>query len=297
MKKVYVYPLLLIFILCFSACAASFRNPAAETASPSPSVITASARALTIDDIKKKYSDSKILKITNVNENSVLVESQAEGSANRFDLYNLKTGTSDNLPTMPAYVVLKQVVNENYFIFEATGKNSESVSVSFPYKIKCFRISNNSNTQDNFYAVNEAEYYPLDRSVQAGSKKDSYLAELHETFSGLEMMFKPGNKGTGMYADIADIPPIKTVYDSKTNKLTLEIDADQLNYEIKTNVLNKIDDHYYISSYTITQKDKKIDVEIDLKDNVKSYSMTKKVDGYPYFIIQFSDSDSTSLGS
>ena len=297
MKKLQLYPLLLVFIGFLSACAAPVQNPAAETAAPSPSAIAAPAAGpLTRDDIRKKYSDSKILKITDIDEDSVLVESQAEGSANRFDYYNLKTGASDNLPTMPAYVVLKRAVNANYFIFEATGKDSESSAVSFPYVIKCFRIG--SNTQDDFYAEDEEEYFALDRSVQGGSKTGGVLSKLNVTFSGLEMMFLPDKEQeTEFYADFVDIPPIKTDYDSKTNKLTLEIDTDQRSDELKTEILNRTDDHYYISSYEITRKGSKTDVEISLKDKVKSYSITKRVDGYPYISIQFSDSDSTSFDS
>ncbi|MEA4894673.1 MAG: hypothetical protein VB064_05375 [Oscillospiraceae bacterium] len=299
MKKPFGYPMILLTLISFSflsACSSPSNIPTLKTESPSPTIMTATTDILTIEDIKQMYTDSQILNITNINDDHVLIESQLEGSANRFDLYNLKTGEADNLPTMPEYATLKNVISENFFIFEATGKNSESSFVSFPYIKKCFRVSSDVNRQDNFNAINEAEYYALDRSVQAGSKKNSVLSEINETFSGLEVMFKPDNgKDMEFYADFADIPPTKTFYDSKTNKLTLEMNTNLLSNKIKNNVGNEIEDHYYVSSYKITQKDNKSYIEIYLKNNVKSYSITTEVDGYPYFLIQFSDLDSTSF--
>jgi len=284
--------LILILTSTLSACSTSSNNPDVKAESPSPSVIAASsANILTLDDIKNKYTNSKILNITNINADNILVESQLSGSANSFDLYNLKTGEVDNLPTMPEYVTLEKAVNENYFIFEATGKNSESSFVSFPFIIKCFRISNDVNKQDNFVSIDEDEYYDLNRSVLAGSKDNSLLSDINITFTGFEVVFKPNDGDNAEFnADAVAIPHTKTSYNSSTNQLTLEIETGSLSKYINNNVENNTENNTYISSYKITQKDNKTYIVLSLNKNVMSYLVKIKVDGYPYFLVTFSDS-------
>jgi hypothetical protein len=81
---------------------------------------------LTIDDIKKRYTGTNIKDIRQINKDYVLVESQQETCANRFDVISLKTGKQDILPTVPEFVTLEEIENENTFIFLSSGKNSES---------------------------------------------------------------------------------------------------------------------------------------------------------------------------
>lgn len=79
---------------------------------------------LTFDKIRKNYTDTKIKSMQNIGTEYVLVESQGDTFANKFDIYNFKTGDMDTLPTMPEFVTLEKVENENYFVFLSSGKNS-----------------------------------------------------------------------------------------------------------------------------------------------------------------------------
>jgi len=274
--------------LCFYKNATTYAN----VVSPSPSDSTAAAASgnkLTLDDIKKNYTDAKILNITKINADFVLVESEQDTFANKFALYNLKTGDIDVLPTMPEYVTLKKAVNENYFIFVDSGKNSESVFSSFPSILKCFRVSSGTNKSDNFTQEHENEYYDLNMSVQSGSKEGSVLSVIKVTFDGLEVMFKPKSADdAGFYADATDIPPTTTSYDSSTNKLTFEIATSLLGENLKTNVDINTDDNLYISSYRIVQKDNKTYIVASLKNTANRYIMKNNIGAYfPYFSVNF----------
>ena len=61
-----------------------------------------------------------------ISERYVLVETQLSGNAPKFDLYDLEKGEMYNLPTMPEYVVLEEILNENNNA-EESDNSSESV--------------------------------------------------------------------------------------------------------------------------------------------------------------------------
>ena len=91
---------------------------------------------LTLDDIKKKYTEVKILNINEFKEGYVLVESIRETVGNKFDLYDLKTGEMDTLPKGEfGIATLEQIINENYFVFLSNGKDSDGPFGKFPYLI------------------------------------------------------------------------------------------------------------------------------------------------------------------
>lgn len=248
------------------------------------------ATILTLDDIKKRYGSDEIKNIININTEYVLVESRKETFANRFVLYNLKTGAFDELPTRPEYVTLEKIENENYFIFLSSGKNSESPFGTFPYLVKCFRIKNGITKNDSFIAVHEDRYFGIDEPVQSGNKDESLMSDLNITFDGLEVLFKPitGKEGD-FYAGITDIPTTKTSYEKNKNQLTFEIEANQLSEKLKN--LNEVntDNNQFISSYEITQEDNKIQLAVNLRDSAKRYLIKKKQlpNGFTYFSVEF----------
>ena len=272
----------------FSAEVSPTTNSSTEV---SPATVSASGNKLTLDDIKKNYTDAKILNITNINTDFILVESKRDTFASEFDLYNLKTGDMEVLPTTTEYVTLKKVVNENYFVFEDSGKNSESPFSSFPRILNCIRTSNGTNRSDNFTTIYENEYYDLNRSVSSGSKEGNVLSVINLTFDGFEVMFKPkSTDDIGFYADATDIPPTTTAYDSSTNKFTLEISTSLLGETIKPNVDINTDDNLYISSYRIEQKNNKIYIIASLRSTAKKYIMKNNGGEYfPYFSVDFTE--------
>lgn len=246
---------------------------------------------LTLDEIKKKYTDTKIKNIQNIGEEYVLVESQQDTFANKFDIYNLKTGQMDTLPTMPDIVTLEKVVNENYFVFLSSGKNSESPYGNFPYLVSCIRVKSDINKNDNFISLQDDKYFNLDYSVQSGSKEGSLMSNLNVTFDGLEVLFEPvKGKESHFFVDSTDIPPTKISYNKEKKQIIFEIGTNQLSSKLNNMKKVSIANNEFMSSYEITKKDNKIYLAVTVSDSVKTYMVkTKKLPNQlPYFAVVFS---------
>jgi len=313
-KLFFVIPMVLSFSILFNGCANETTTTLDTTLVEQASTVTQTSTTLdsaltgqvstatqttlklTLEDIKKRYINSDIRNIQNINTEYVLVESQQETFANRFDLYNLKTGEMDTLPTMPEYMTLEKIENENYFVFLSSGKNSECIFSTFPRLVRCFRVKNDVSN-DNFTAVYEDKYFELEESVQAGSKAGSLMADLNITFDGLEVLFKPANgKEFDFYVDATDIPPTKTSYDENKRQMSFIIETNQLGENIKNLHKVKTEDNQYISSYEIVQKDDKIKLTANLRDTAKRYLIKVKwlpngsipnANGFTCFSVEF----------
>lgn len=253
---------------------------------------------LTIEEIKKKYPENEIKSIKNIGNDYVLVESEKETFANRFDLYNLKTGNVDTLPTGFEYVTIQKIENENFFIFLASGRNSESPFKQFPYLINCFRIKNDAGMYNSFTDIREDKYFDLTEAVQAGSKSGSIMSDMNISFDGLEVMFKP-QKGmeSGFYADASDIPPTGTTYDKNKNQMTIQFETDKLGENLKTGIFNT-DNNQFISSYDLDKRDNKIILILSLRDTAKKYIAHiqrlpngNRTDGFPVLKMEFKGSE------
>jgi len=277
--------------------------------SPSPSPSTApkpaspSASNLTMDDVaqyldKKTGSQAEIVGTTPVGAGIHLVEYHMKTSTNSFLLVDMTAGTIEDLPV--ADVVLKKIVNENYFIFEDRGEYTDSAFKYFPHIVRCFRIATD-NKNMNFAAIHEDESFEMKRSVQAGCPgKGGMLAAFNATFDGFEVLFKPEQtvEGKGVfYADATSIPPTKTSYDAAKNQFIVELETALLVDGIKTGVKVKTENNLYMSSYQITREDGRILITAQLNDFAKRYrvqqrigpdAFTPGVDGsFPYLVVTF----------
>lgn len=101
----------------------------------------AQEKKLTIEDIKKNYKDRPIKNIIPFKEDFVLVEWQKPTFANRFDLYNLKTGEMNFVYGTTNYVKVQKIVDEDRIIFFADGRESETRYWEFPFLEDCRRVA------------------------------------------------------------------------------------------------------------------------------------------------------------
>lgn len=253
---------------------------------------TESASKITLDDIKGRYSDSdvKIKNIQNIGEEWVLVQSQKETFADKFDIYNLRTGDMDSIQEGFEYVTLEKVVNENYFIFLSSGKNSESIYGDFPHLINSIRIKNKLNASDDFISFNEDKYFELDYSVNSGSKEHAVLSEIIVTFDGFEVMFEPRNDNDmEFYIDATDIPQTKTSYNKDKNQMIFELTTDQIGGKYKNRKKIDVDGNQFISSLEISQKDNKTYLTVGIKEITKEYMVKKNrlPNQLPFFSVSF----------
>ncbi len=310
MKRNIIILLCFSLVLSFTGCGKS-ANTDQASASTIPNIQStkellysqsakgAQPASITLEEIKKRYSSNEIKSVHQINPDYVLIEAQEESMCNRFELYNLKTGQMDVLPTIPNFVTLEQIENENYFIFKATGKSHVDGFKTFPFYIKCFRIKNNSDQYQNFTSIREDRYYDISESVDAGAKDECLMSDLNITFDGLEVMFKPvkGKEGY-FYAASTYIPSVKTSFNKKSNKLTVVIGAEGIGSNLAYNKSIVVKDNPYFSSYQILKEGGKTNLVINLKESAKNYLIRADkapigaaVDGFPFINIKFRGSE------
>lgn len=132
MKKI-IYLVISIFILVLTLTACTAQKAGSGAAAQD-------ASKLTLDEVKKKYTDSKILDIQNIGDDFVLVESQKDTFANRFDLYNLQTGSMDNLKDMKKVITKDNQYISSYEIIHKDNKIYLAINVRDSAKMYTIKI-------------------------------------------------------------------------------------------------------------------------------------------------------------
>ncbi len=222
-----------------------------------------------IDKIKMGYKEDKILNVQRFNGQYVLIESKKETFANRFDLYNLGTGKKDTLPTDTLYVTLQKIVNENEFIFLASGRNSECNYADFPYVIKCIR-----DKDDNFQAIRETAYFKVNESASFGSKENEILSDVSVGKNSIRAVFSPwpGQEAAAFYADYVSVPPAQTKYVSDKEQLIFEFKKSRIDSKYLSDFKISAGDNAYVNSLTVGQNGENCKIVLDLKKNTKEYT-------------------------
>ncbi|MEG1658116.1 MAG: hypothetical protein RR288_03575, partial [Oscillibacter sp.] len=215
-----------------------------------------------------------------INARYALVESQKEGNAPRFDLWDKESNAVQNLPTMPAYTKLQEIVNENEFIFLATGENSETAIRSFPCLIRCFRVGGDG--LEPFVRVEEEKCFALSERVQAGSARKCNLAAIHVSFEGISVLFAP-NPGheADFYGAASDIP---------LTDISCENGVMTLHFASCTSALAEdaqLAHNPYLTDCTVTQTGEDVQVSLSLGAAVTGYYANKNVAHDPFLTIRF----------
>ncbi len=249
--------------------------------------ITIGKNKISIEDIKTKYTDEKILNIQKIKNNFVLIESQKDTFANKFTLYNLNTGESNFLPTSGNYVSVEKIIDENNINFLATGKNSESSNIEFPYLINC----NRKDSTMEFSATIKKKILELTDSVEGGNKKQCQLSSILTTPNTIRVYFKPSQgKETEFFADSVTIPITNSKYIKEKNQMTFKIEDVQLAKEYEKSI-NK-NDSFFITPIETNVQTNCIELVVTLKDFVDGYTIASNVafennTQIPYFEVEF----------
>lgn len=218
-----------------------------------------------------------------VNDDYVLIETKRNSNATRFDLWNKETNELENLPLMADYATVKEIINENCIIFTATGQNSESISLDFPYYIKCFRVDDG---QDIFWRVDESKRFDLSEIARAGSDRESVLKSVDFSHDSIDLHFGPTvANDPEYYADIADIPLTNISYNSQARSLDIELkDCFQNNECLVCDDILNYSPH--ITSYKISEVENGLRVSLYLSDLTTSYFAKKTLTPNPCLSVQ-----------
>jgi len=171
----------------------------------------------TLEQIKNSYeADQNVKNITEFNKKYVLVEWQRLGDANRFELYNLETGSKDIAYFDIYHVRLEQIINENWFIFLTDGRNHINSHVSFPFVLECKR----ERAGEKFIKIRKQKYFPIVKEIEFGFLKNHLVSDVVVSDHSIKILFEPlfdHYAGGG-----PDIPPIKTSFNGYQFIITIE---------------------------------------------------------------------------
>lgn len=248
-------------------------------------------KKLTIEEIKKNYTDKPIKIIIPFKEDFVLVEWQKPTFANRFDLYNLKTGEMNPVYGSSYYVKVHKIVDEDRIIFLADGRDSETRYWEFPFLEDCRRVTDN----ERFIHFREKKYFPVEDSLQFGCDKNQVIIDFTVRYHEIEIVFGPQFEKMDAYiaGGGPSIPPVKTSFDKKTNTFILTFEETKVTDDLKDYSVIYHDFCYDIVSLALERDESSTKVVLKLKDSAKFYtgqiqSLIKPKHGRrPYVVITF----------
>lgn len=249
-------------------------------------------KKLTIEDIKKNYTDRPIKDIISIKEDFVLVEWQYDPrDASRFDLYNLKTGEINFVYGTHYYVKIHKIVDEDRIIFLADGKNHINHYWEFPFFEDCRRVEDS----EKFIHFKEKKYFAIEDSVQFGCDKDQVIIDFGVRYHELEIVFGPQSKDTVAYiaGGGPSIPPVKTHFDKTDKKFILTFEGTKVADDLKDYFVIYEEFFYDFTSLALKEEGNNTKVVLGLKDSVKFYTgniqmmMKPKHGERPYVVITF----------
>lgn len=244
-----------------------------------------------INDLKQMYSHTEIevTDIIDVSDEYTLINIDLKISTNKFFLYSSATGSYEELPVMGAD--LKNVISENYFIFEDRGESGSDFK-SVPDTIRCFRV----NGEESFSTIHEKEIFELTREIQTGHKDGELLSNIVVTSDGIEAVFKPYDESehTEFYAAATDIPTTNTYYVKDTREFVIEFYTTHISPDLRYDLEYATEENFYISSFKLVEQDNKCAVIMALRDETQNYTcetLRSPAVGsggqYPYFVLTF----------
>ena len=229
--------------------------------------------AITVEDVKKSYSDSEIVNITSYG-NHVLVESHKDTLANRFDWYNLKTGDKDTLPTVPYYVTLEEIVDQEQVLFYADGRNHINGYRAFPFTVKSIRDQENLGSEGDFRQEYWRKYLPLDREARFGGGGRKAIGDVRISFDGLEVLFEPvPGLEAEFFATRSRISSTKTSYLENDGSFIIQFKDTVLSSKLKEELNNKSANRY-LESYKLAENNGDTELTLKLRAPVNFYSAT-----------------------
>jgi hypothetical protein len=252
---------------------------------------TPKTQKLSIEDIRKNYKEER-RKVTQAfsYESYLLVESKLIGTtaANRFELFNLETGTRTILPTSTFNVRLKEIKDENDFVFFADGTNAEYSQAIFPFILECQR----NDTREPFCAIRKPAYLAIGQESSFGNTKNAVLLSIKVTLEGVEILFGPMKGKEGEFAaGYYWIPVTRTRYAAEKNQFTITFMGTKPDESISKESIKIVSANEYFSSHEVDEIDGNCRVTLNLTGEAKYYTgdikSLKSSSRLPYVVISF----------
>ena len=152
------------------------------------------------------------------------VAGETDFDPSRFLLISQKTGTYETLPTLPSFVSLREIVSENYFIFDNTGQNSESTYCNFPSVLHCFRVRPNPlEGEPTFQCLSQKRLFLPGETAELKSDDAATLFAVSVGLDEVSLLFTPlpGDFDT-FWADFLKVPGTLVYLDDTSLCVTLQ---------------------------------------------------------------------------
>lgn len=238
--------------------------------------------------IRSRYSRDEV-EVYEIEGGYILTKATLENYNDFFHIWNLEEGTVVEL-FGSGYADVYEIIDKNHIVIADSGKNSESVSGSFPYLITFTRESED----ESFTASYEPQKVELSTSIDSGSKYDCEMLSLSATDNGIEVLFGPSKavpSGGDFYIAATDLPVTTIFYEEETNTLKIKFTTD----EISSSATTQLSAAEYYEKIAVEMVGDALTVSINFKENVKYYSAESKTISeddedfahYPYLIVSF----------
>ncbi len=203
-----------------------------------------------------------------ISERYVLVETRLSGNAPQFDLYDLEKGEMYNLPTMPEYVELKEIVNENYYVFRTTGENSESVDRFVPEMLKCFRVYDKASA---FETTREPICFNLTESVIVGTEQRANAEHGVVDFGIRDICIGfSSREGSKKSVDGFPLLPCVEIKGNEENR-ALVVNVDKMGITTEVYGEETIKHNPYVKEYEIEETIDGVKIVVYLEDKVEGF--------------------------
>lgn len=219
-----------------------------------------------------------------ISERYVLVETQLSGNAPKFDLYDLEKGEMYNLPTMPEYVVLEEILNENYYVFRTTGENSESVDRFVPEMLKCFRVYDKASA---FEATREPICFNLTESVVVGTEQRANAEHADVDFGIRDICIGfSSREGSEKSVDGFPLLPCVEIKGSGENR-ALVININKMGITTEVYGEETIKHNPYVKEYEMEETMGGVKLVVHLEDKVEGFFVDVSQGEYPSIKLSF----------
>lgn len=220
-----------------------------------------------------------------INERYILIETQLDGNAPRFDIYDQEDNEIFNLPTMPEYVDLEDVVNENYIVFRSTGSNSETVNKSVSKLIKCFRTE---QSDPAYVSIEEPILFNFTERVIIGSEDSAYATDIIIGIGlrDVQVAFESKEENPLIAGGPSTVPQTLIYFKREANMLVIRI---KTGANIDSNILgaDTLNYNLYIEDCSIYEDEGAIEICIYINDDVSGYYVDLTLGESPYIKISF----------
>lgn len=198
-----------------------------------------------------------------------LTETHRDGYAPRFDLHDARSGKVFNLPTMPDYAELVEIVDAGNFIFRTTGENSETHRRFLPVLLRCSR----GDEDAEFACAVEDISFAIDEPVVFGDDTVGEVSDVKVTpDQGIVTIALAHDHAFGAY-----MPRTEIRYDAAAGALVVDMQA-RLSADVGAEKVS-LEGYQFIDGFSVQPGEDGTQVYLYVNEFAQQYCVRNVVSG------------------